>query len=99
MSLLVEAIEQAGMPWRVASVRVLPEFRLDVEFMDGLRGTVDLHRLIHSPGAGVFSSLADPEVFAQAHVVHGAVSWPGELDLAPDAMHAQIVKNGVWIPG
>lgn len=99
MSLLVEAIEQAGMPWRVASVRVLPEFRLDVEFMDGLRGTVDLHRLIHSPGAGVFSSLADPEVFARAHLVHGAVSWPGELDLAPDAMHAQIAKNGVWIPG
>jgi hypothetical protein len=24
------------------------------------------------------------------------VVWPGELDLAPDAMHAAIQKHGVW---
>lgn len=88
-----------SMPWRVVSARVLPEFRLEVEFFDGLRGTVDMRRLIHSPGAGVFARLADSEVFAQAHLVHGAVSWPGELDLAPDAMHAAIAKNGMCVLG
>ncbi|WP_371128725.1 hypothetical protein [Nitrosospira sp. Nl5] len=40
--------------------------------------------------------MADPEIFAQAHVELGAVTWPGELDLAPDAMHDEIEKNGVW---
>jgi hypothetical protein len=24
------------------------------------------------------------------------VSWPGELDLAPDAMHAAIREHGEW---
>jgi len=27
----------------------------------------------------------------------GAVTWPGELDLAPDAMHAAIRRTGVWV--
>nr|WP_143002361.1 DUF2442 domain-containing protein [Nitrosospira sp. Nl5] len=48
------------------------------------------------PTPGVFAALADPEIFAQAHVELGAVTWPGELDLAPDAMHDEIEKNGVW---
>jgi hypothetical protein len=47
--------------------------------------------------AGVFAALADPDVFAQGHVEFGAVTWPGEIDLAPDAMHDEIEKNGVWI--
>ncbi|SPE30180.1 hypothetical protein SBA5_760010 [Candidatus Sulfotelmatomonas gaucii] len=27
---------------------------------------------------------------------YGAVTWPGELDLAPDAMHAAILEQGEW---
>lgn len=51
---------------------------------------------IRSPRAGVFTALADPDVFAQAYVELGAVTWPGELDLAPEAMYDEIKKNGVW---
>lgn len=81
------------MPWRVATVEALPGFRLRVRFMDGTEGTVDLTALIHSPSAGVFSILVDPELFAQVHIEYGAVTWPGEIDLAPDAMYAEI-KGG-----
>jgi hypothetical protein len=81
------------MPWRVTSVKALPDFRLHVRFVDGTAGTVDLTTLIQSPGAGVFASLVDPVFFAQVFVEHGAVTWPGEIDLAPDAMYAEI-KNG-----
>ena len=28
---------------------------------------------------------------------HGVVTWPGELDLAPDAMHEAIQQHGEWI--
>jgi len=24
------------------------------------------------------------------------VEWPGEIDLAPDAMYEEVKKNGVW---
>ena len=88
---------QPRMPWRVVAVEALPEFRLRVRFVDGTKGTVDLAALIHSPNAGVFAALADPSIFAQAHVTYGAVTWPGEIDLAPDAMYAEIKKAGTWL--
>jgi hypothetical protein len=53
--------------------------------------------LVHSPNAGVFAALADPSFFAQATLETGAVSWPGELDLAPDAMHAAIQQHREWL--
>ena len=85
------------MPWRVASVQALTAFRLRVRFVDGTEGMVDLAALIHSPGAGVFAALADPLIFSQVFVEHGAVTWSGEIDLAPDAMYAKIKKAGTWV--
>lgn len=86
-----------SMPWRVREVAALPGFRLSVRFADGLAGTVDMSAMIASPAAGVFARLRDPALFGQVRVAHGAVVWPGELDLAPDAMHAEIRKHGAWI--
>lgn len=88
---------QPRMPWRVAAVKALPDYRLQVRFVDGTEGTVDLMGLVHSPGAGVFAVLADPALFAQVFIEHGAVTWPGEIDLASDAMHAEITKGGEWV--
>jgi hypothetical protein len=84
-------------PWRVTAVEALSGFRLRVTFADGLTGTVDMSRMVHSPKAGVFAALADPSLFAQVKVDLGAVTWPGELDLAPDAMHAAIQERSVWL--
>ena len=83
-------------PWRVTAVEALPGFRLRVAFADGLTGTVDLSRLVRSPKAGVFAALADPSLFAQVKLDYGAVTWPGELDLAPDAMHTAIQQHSEW---
>jgi hypothetical protein len=52
--------------------------------------------MVHSPKAGVFAALADASLFAQVTLDYGAVAWPGELDLAPDAMHAAIQERRVW---
>ena len=67
-----------------------------VSFADGLTGLVDMARLLHSPKAGVFAALRDPSLFARVTIEHGVVTWPGELDLAPDAMHDAIRQHGVW---
>ncbi len=56
-----------------------------------------MSRMVQSPKAGVFAALADPSLFAQVKLDLGAVTWPGELDLAPDAMHAAIQERGVWL--
>ena len=84
-------------PWRVATFRALPSFRLEVEFMDGTTGEVDLSRLVMSEKAEVFATLRDPEVFAQARLEYGAIVWPGEIDIAPDAMYDAIRSTGSWI--
>jgi hypothetical protein len=83
-------------PRRVIEVEALQGFRLRVTFADGLTGMVDMSRMVRSPKAGVFAALADPSLFAQVRLDYGAVSWPGDLDLAPDAMHAAIQEHAVW---
>ncbi|WP_084386502.1 DUF2442 domain-containing protein [Castellaniella caeni] len=89
-SLLVSLPIRLRQPWRVEAVQALPGFRLWVRFLDGTEGIVSLAAKVHSPGAGVFSVLADPAVFARAHVVLGAVTWFDDLDLAPDALYDEI---------
>jgi len=84
-------------PWRVTAVEALPDYRLKVHFMDGTAGTVLMARLILGDEAGVFAALRDPAIFKQAFIEFGAVTWPGEIDLAPDAMHQEIKKNGEWV--
>ncbi len=86
-------------PWRVAEVQPLSEFRLRVRFVDGLEGIADMAALVHSSSACVLAQLADPARFAQVFVAHGVVTWPGEIDLAPDAMYTEIKKLGTLVLG
>jgi hypothetical protein len=85
-------------PWRVVSVQPLTGLRLSVSFADGTRGEVDLSRLVVSRDAGIFECLRNPVVFAQVGIEHGAVTWPGDIDLAPDAMYDEIKARGHWTP-
>jgi hypothetical protein len=50
---------------------------------DGVSGVI---RLDSADLTGVLSPLRDPEFFRSVYVDHGAVSRPGEIDLAPNAM-------------
>jgi Protein of unknown function (DUF2442) len=82
------------MEYDVVSVRPLGHLRLAVRFADGLSGEVELR---DSFLYGVFETLKDPALFAQVRCDHGFVEWPGELDLAPDAMHQAIKMHGCWV--
>jgi hypothetical protein len=77
----------------------MPDFRLDVMFVDGTRGEVDLGNFLHHADTTgtVFDALRDPAVFAHAQVVMGAVQWTNGADLAPDAMYDAIKAHGRWI--
>jgi hypothetical protein len=86
-----------SMPWRVHTVKALENYCLEVCFVDGTRGEVDMSKLILSEHAGVFQALKDERIFSQVFVDHGVVTWPGEIDLAPDAMYQEIKKHSKWI--
>lgn len=82
------------MYWDVIDVQPQEHLTIKVIFADGLSGTV---RFKPSHLTGVFTKLNDEALFKQVFVDHGVVTWPGQLDLAPDAMHAAIKKHGEWI--
>ena len=84
-------------PDDVAWVEALAGYRLKVRFHDGVEGLVEMEGQIFAPDAGVFATLADPERFAQVGIEFGAVWWPGDLDLAPDAMYAELKAHGRWV--
>jgi len=76
------------------SAEVIDHLEFVVTFADGVRGRV---KMLPSHLFGVFERLKDPSVFSQLRVTDGFVSWPGEIDLAPDAMYEAIRRDGEWV--
>ena len=77
------------MRYRIVAAKALPNYRLWVRFQDGVEGEVDVSGIV---GKGVFRRWEDPLEFAQVYVDAelGTVAWPGDLDLAPDALYRDI---------
>jgi hypothetical protein len=82
------------MEWDVISATIINHLEFSVTFADGLTGRV---KMLPSHLFGVFERLHDPVVFNQLRVTDGFVSWPGEIDLAPDAMYEAIRRDGEWV--
>ena len=82
------------MYWDVTKVTPKGELTLWVIFADGTSGDV---KFLKESLTGVFEPLKDPLFFQQVHICAGAVTWPGEVDIAPDAMYHEIRQNGEWV--
>jgi hypothetical protein len=54
-------------------------------------------RLSQGPLGDGFDPLCDEAVFAKVYLEHGALTWPGGIDLAPDAMYERIRESGTSI--
>ena len=78
------------MYWDVIEVKPEPDYCLFVRFKDGLTGRVQLSR---EELTGVLAPLLDVQFFERVFIDDGAVAWPGEIDLAPDAMYAQVASR------
>ncbi|MFV1969116.1 MAG: DUF2442 domain-containing protein [Pirellulaceae bacterium] len=78
---------------RVATVKALDGYCLQIEFTDGVTGTLDVSDRLFGP---VFEPLKDPRLFAQVRVdPFGAICWPNGADLAPDAVHETLAGRHV----
>jgi hypothetical protein len=97
---VVPAVEPSA-PWRVREIRIVEHGVLAVRFIDRTEGTLDMRPLLngdHVIGT-VFEPLRGASRFSQAVVHLGTVEWPGEIDLAPDAMYDEIRAHGIWVLG
>lgn len=70
---------------KIKEVKALGQYRLDLVFDDGLRGTVDLSDLV---GKGVFAVWRDQGAFEQVEIgSSGELVWSDQVDLCPDALY------------
>jgi hypothetical protein len=73
---------------KVSECQALDNFRVYLRFDNGVSGEVDLS---HLRGKGVFAAWEDPRVFKKVLVTgQGALEWPGEIDLCPDALYLRL---------
>jgi hypothetical protein len=74
----------------------LGDYRLRIQFEDGVEGVIDLEPILSF--RGVFEPLRDTAYFAQVRVDPeiGTVSWPNGADLDPDVLYARVTGNPVW---
>jgi hypothetical protein len=77
---------------RVTSVQAKPNYILALIFDDGTEGEVCLSDRLFGP---MFEPLKDPEFFKLVSVDQfGAVCWPNNADLAPDALYRRVIEEG-----
>jgi hypothetical protein len=73
---------------KIIACKVLENYRVWLRFDDGVEGEVDLSDMV---GKGVFAAWQDAAFFRQARLdERGGITWPGELDLCPDALYLEM---------
>ena len=84
--------------WSIAHFEILADYKIVVSFADGTSGIADLTpRLSRGALGDGLDPLCNKSDFAKAYLEYGALTWPGGIDLAPDAMYEQIRKAGVSV--
>ena len=75
--------------YRIVEVEARAGYRIWIRFEDGVSGEVDLSELV---GKGVFRRWENEDEFRKVFIdpETGTVAWPGEIDLAPDALYRDV---------
>ena len=77
---------------RITEVEVLADQQLRLTYADGLVGDVTFE---DDHWHGVLAPLAEPDFFARVFVgpETGTITWPGDLDIAPEPLRESARKN------
>lgn len=73
------------------SAEVLPNYKLNLEFADGVTGEIDLSEIV---GKGMFSFWKDEENFKN-YVINdmNKLEWKNNIDMDPDAFYLQLINK------
>ncbi|MEK7833991.1 MAG: DUF2442 domain-containing protein [Acidobacteriota bacterium] len=81
--------------YTIEQIKTLPDFLLELNYSDGGIVVADFKPIIAK--GGVFSVLADPQVFNQVRLGERGryIEWPDELDFCADSFRVnQAVSDG-----
>ena len=74
--------------WRIERFELRGDYRIWVQFADGVSGEIDLEPDLWGE---VGAPLRAPALFAQVGLDEfGALAWPNGFDVVPDALHAEL---------
>ena len=81
---------------RVASVRHVKDYELEISFSDGTVAQLDFRGRIVGRG-GFFGALENPDLFAQVSVdpEAGTLVWPNGVDFCPDVLYADATGKDI----
>lgn len=74
------------MYWNITKLTYLDEYRLHLTFENGKEGIADLSN--YAKRGGVFSKFSDIEYFRKVYLVHGVLTWPNNVDIAPETIYS-----------
>ena len=69
---------------KVIAVKPLDDYQLEITFDTGETKTFDCKYLLNQ---GVFKQLKENSLFKFARIEYGTVTWPNEIDIAPDTLY------------
>lgn len=75
----------ANMIPRVVKAEYVRDYKLRIEFADGVEKIVDFSRWLHGE---VFKPLTKKREFKRFFIAGGTVCWPNGADIAPETLRA-----------
>lgn len=75
---------------RVKTAQPQEHFRIHLTFTNGEKKVFDVSPYLAYPA---FKRLANPAFFSLGHADHGTVVWPDDIDLCPDTLYLESVKE------
>jgi hypothetical protein len=81
------------MYYDLVSVKYKYAYILEVSFVDGTTGDVNLEE--YAKKGGVFSAFADKEFFKKVfiHPELKVLTWPDDLDIAPEKIYSMVTNR------
>jgi uncharacterized protein DUF2442 len=67
------------------------DYRICLEFNDGVKGIVDLQETIFTDTRPIFAALREKELFRRFRVALDTLVWDNGLDLAPEFLYDLVV--------
>lgn len=77
---------------KIVSCKPLPNYRVWIQFEDGLEGEVDLNHLV---GKGVFKAWESIDFFNKVYInpKTDTLTWNEDIDLDPYVLRQRVLQN------
>lgn len=78
---------------QISDAQYAGDYRVRIAFNNGREGVADLRPMIVDEPRTVFAPLRDLSVFRHLFIEHGALCWPGDVDVAPEYIYFLVFRD------